>query len=171
MARKPWITAGFAIVYCSMSVNSTTVHDLYCLWGACPCLSWSAVAMRALTWVVFVPGFLHAMLCSGSSPSPTQQWAGHIAWHETIWQIFKCTHLKFMVYGCKQASKHTHTSGNAVPLVWSSFRLALITLYTSINRIMKSAVTSTPHYSYNHDFVPSYSEAIFLDTLPSILDL
>ena len=76
-----------------------------------------------------------------------------------------------MVYGCKQASKHTHTSGNAVPLVWGSFRLALITLYTSINRIMKSAVTSTPHYSYNHDFVPSYSEAIFLDTLPSILDL
>ena len=23
--------------------NSTTVRDLYCLWAACPCLSWSAV--------------------------------------------------------------------------------------------------------------------------------
>ena len=30
-------------------------HDLYCLWAACPCLSWSAIAIRALTWVVFVP--------------------------------------------------------------------------------------------------------------------
>ena len=29
--------------------------DLYCLWAARPCLSWSGIAMRALTWVIFVP--------------------------------------------------------------------------------------------------------------------
>ena len=103
MAQKPWITAEFVTVCCSMSmvsntlcshffgqwsycgythtltklhtevtrwisrayecrlcmdspeVNSTTVCDLYCLWAACNCLSWSAVAMRALTWVIFIP--------------------------------------------------------------------------------------------------------------------
>ena len=31
----------------------------YHLWTAYPCLSWSAVAMCALTWVVFAPGFFH----------------------------------------------------------------------------------------------------------------
>ena len=40
--------------------NSTTVRNLYRLWAACPCLSWSEVAKRALTWVVFAPGFFHA---------------------------------------------------------------------------------------------------------------
>ena len=43
----------------------------HCLWATCPCmpcLSWSAVAMHALTWVVFVsrPSFT-ATLRSGSA--------------------------------------------------------------------------------------------------------
>ena len=108
MAHKPWITAEFVTVCCSMSVvsntlcshffgqwsywgythaltklhtevmswisrahecrlcmdlpeaNSTTLRDLYCLWVACPCLSWSAVAKRVLTWVVSVASQLAA---------------------------------------------------------------------------------------------------------------
>ena len=32
---------------------------LHHLWAAYPCLSWSTVAMRALTWVIFTPGFFH----------------------------------------------------------------------------------------------------------------
>ena len=43
---------------------------------------------------------------------------------------FKRAHLKFTVYGRKEASKqaniHTHVR-NAVPLVWGSLRLAPIT--------------------------------------------
>ena len=41
-------------------------------------------------------------------------------------EIFKCAHLKFTVYGRKQASIHTHFR-NAVMLVWGSLRLAPIT--------------------------------------------
>ena len=54
-------------------------RDLYRLWAAYPCLSWSAVAMRALTWVVFVPraSFMPTQ-SSGSSPSPMRQRAGNI---------------------------------------------------------------------------------------------
>ena len=50
--------------------NSTIVRNLYRLWGACPCLSWSAVAMHVLTWVVSAPGFLVrylALIVAGSS--------------------------------------------------------------------------------------------------------
>ena len=43
-----------------------------CEQPACLCLSWSAVAMRALTWVVFVPrASFTPTLRSGSSPTPT----------------------------------------------------------------------------------------------------
>ena len=54
-------------------------RDLYRLWAAYPCLSWFAVAMRALTWVVFVPraSFMPTQ-SSGSSPSPMRQRAGNI---------------------------------------------------------------------------------------------
>ena len=31
-----------------MHLNWSIVRDLYCLWAACPCLSWSAVVMRVL---------------------------------------------------------------------------------------------------------------------------
>ena len=114
--------------------NSTTVRNLYCLRAACPCLSWSTVAMRALT--SFHGLHSDATLCS--SPSPMQQWAGHIActklpedlyrlFAHGLHEIFKCDHLKFTVCGHKQASKQTYihtTSVNAVTLVWGSLRLA-----------------------------------------------
>ena len=104
--------------------NSTTVCDLYCLWAACPCLSWSAVAMRALTWVVFVPrASFTPTQHSGSSPSSTQQWEWHIPCTKGLHEIFKYAHLKFTVYGHKHTYIHT-TSANAATLVWGSLRLA-----------------------------------------------
>ena len=84
------------------------------LWAACPCLSWSAVVMRALTWVVFVPrASFTSTLRSGSSPSPTQQRAGpshaqNYPWTFSLHEIFTCAHLKFAVYGRKQTDIHTH---------------------------------------------------------------
>ena len=60
--------------------NSTTMRDLHCLWAACSCLSWSAVAVRALTSAVFVPWVSFTpTLFSGSSPSRARQWTVHIA--------------------------------------------------------------------------------------------
>jgi len=53
--------------------NSITVHDMYCLWAACPCLQWSAVAMGVLTWIVFTPqASFTPTLHSGSSISHAQ---------------------------------------------------------------------------------------------------
>ena len=51
-----WISHAYESRLCMdlPEANSTTVRDLYCLWVACTCLSWSAVAMCALTWVVYV---------------------------------------------------------------------------------------------------------------------
>ena len=84
--------------------NST---NLYFLWAACPCLSWSVVAMCVLTWVVFVPQasrrrctpvvalHRHIITCT-KLPCPRT-----FSLHE----IFKCVHLKFTVYG----RKHTYT--------------------------------------------------------------
>ena len=40
-------------------------------------------------------------------------------------EVFKCAHLKFTVYGHKQANIHTHMC-NAVPIVWCSLRLVPI---------------------------------------------
>ena len=55
-------------------------HDLYCLGAACPCLSWSIIAMRVLTWVVFVPRASFTLtLRSGSSLCL------HRRMHETTW--------------------------------------------------------------------------------------
>ena len=65
-------------------------------------------------WVSFTP-----TLCSDSSPSPT------IDPRFSPCEIFKHAHLKFTVYGHKQASIHTHVR-NAVTLVWGSLRLASI---------------------------------------------
>ena len=57
------------------------------------------------------------MLRSSSSPSPTARWARHR--HKAIWprighsfslhEILKYAHLKFTVYGRKQASKQAYT--------------------------------------------------------------
>ena len=51
----------------AVSKTSLDIGDHTCwqtadrLWAACSCLSWSTVAMRVLTWVVFTPGFFHAV--------------------------------------------------------------------------------------------------------------
>ena len=60
-------------------VNSTTVHDLYCLWSSLPL----SVMVRSCHACVYLSrlrslGFT-PMLRSGSSPSLMRQRAGHIA--------------------------------------------------------------------------------------------
>ena len=49
-------------------------------------------------------------LRSGSSPSSTQQRAGHIACTRMfgLYEIFKCAHFKFKVYGRKQTYTQLH---------------------------------------------------------------
>ena len=88
-------------------VNSTTVRNLYHLWAACPCLSWSAVA---LTWAVSAPGFLHADAELWQWPFTMVPTAGTIQGHAfSLREIFKCTNSKFMVYGHKHANKQAYT--------------------------------------------------------------
>ena len=90
-----WISRAYGCRLCMDLPEVPWRCDLYCLWTACPCLPWSAVAMRALTWVVFVPwASFTPMLRSGSSISHAQK-LPHL--HE----IFKHAHS---VYGLK----HTH---------------------------------------------------------------
>ena len=95
-----WISHAYDCRLC----NCCPCHDLYRLWEACPCMPWSAIAMRALTWVVFIPrASFTPMLCSGSSL--------HRRMHESTFSlhgIFKFAHLKFTVYGRKQTDRHTH---------------------------------------------------------------
>ena len=110
--------------------NSITMHDLYCLWAACPCLPWSTVAMCALTWVVFVPwAFFTPTLHSGSSPSLTRQQTGHIACAKLpcLHEIFNYIHSFKICSIWPQTYVHT-TSANAVTLVWGSLWLAPIKL-------------------------------------------
>ena len=57
-------------------VNSTTVHDLTVPSLSNLPLSWSAVAMHVLTWVVFAQTSLHQSCTQAGSLTPT---AGHIA--------------------------------------------------------------------------------------------
>ena len=134
-ALTPQLWAEFLVL---MSVDYVwtylnTMRDLYCLWAACPCLSWSAVAMRALTWVVFVPrASFTSTLRSGSSPSPTRDsgvdplYARNYPWTFSLHEIFTCAHLNLTVDSIwPQTDIHT-TSANAVTLVRGSLRLAPI---------------------------------------------
>ena len=60
----------------------------------------------------------------------------------SIFEKYLNAHLKFTVYGHKQASKHIRTLThfrNAVPPVWGSLRLAPIS--TSVNLIKVSSHT------------------------------
>ena len=69
--------------------------------------------------------FFTPTLRSDSSPSPTID----LRQRFSLCEIFKHAHLKFTVYGRKQASKqasiHTHVH-NAVTLMWGSLMLAPI---------------------------------------------
>ena len=44
----------------ALPIARSKLDGTVCKQAAYPCLSWSAVAMCALTWVVFVPGFFYA---------------------------------------------------------------------------------------------------------------
>jgi len=128
MAHKPWITAEFVTVCCSMSmVSNTSCSHFFGQWsyrGYTHAFTklhtgvevnfsrlWVSIYMHGLTWselnysawfVLFVSSLpLSVMVCS--SPSPTWQWAGHIACMKGLHEIFKYAHLKFTVYG------HKHT--------------------------------------------------------------
>ena len=84
--------------------------------------------MRASTSVISAPGHQRCNLHdSGSSPSPTRLLSACMS---SVFVILKFNHahLKFTVYGHKQANIHTHVR-NAVPLVWGSLRLAPINCY------------------------------------------
>ena len=95
-----WISRAYECRLC----NCCPCQDLYRLWEACPCMPWSTIAMRALTWVVFVPrASFTPMLRSGSSL--------YRRMHKSMFSlhgIFKFSHLKFTVYGHKQTDRHTH---------------------------------------------------------------
>ena len=121
----------------------------YCLWAACPCLSLSTVAMRALTLVIFAPGFFHAGRLHSSFSTCAK---------------LKCTYL--FVNGHTQTCKHTHASCIAVSLVWGSLRLApiiLLIIHHSWNTIKHKM--QVPILSYCHASI-----CLLLQCNPSIMD-
>ena len=73
-----------------------TVRNLYHLWTASPCLSWSAVAMHTLAWVVFAPGFF-TPACTLAVALQWLHWQRKTTgeWPFSLHEIFKCTHLKY----------------------------------------------------------------------------
>ena len=100
-------------------LNYCACQDLYCLWAACPCLSWSAVAMRASSSFLELPSCRHFALAvalhwrdSGLDPS-------HAQTTFILHEIFTCTYNGIW----PQTDIHT-TSANAVTLVWGLLKLA-----------------------------------------------
>ena len=126
---KRWISYAYECQLCMHlpEANSTTVHDMYCLWAALSVMVRSCHA--CVNWVVFIPRASHGC-CTlpvalhqrdsglGISHSHARNYLRTFNLHE----IFKCAHLKFMVYGRKQTYIHT-TSANAVTLVWGLLTL------------------------------------------------
>ena len=112
-------------------LNYCACQDLYCLWAACPCLSWSAVAMCALSSFLGLPSRRRCALAvalhrrdSGLDPLHARNYI------QSSWNIYM---RLFKIYGIwPQTDKHTHnfrkcshaSVGNAVMLVWGSLRLA-----------------------------------------------
>ena len=112
-----------------MSVDFNAWTYTWCMictvWAAYPCLSWSAVAMRANPnpWVVFIPwASFTPTLRSRSSPSSMRQRAGHIACTKLPKDIQSSWMHSFKIYGIwPQTDRHIYihtTSANAVTLVW-----------------------------------------------------
>ena len=141
MAFKPWITAEFVTICCSMSVvmklcadismvkeatkathtwtklhtevlswisslcddyawtfpeaNSTTVCDLYHLWAARPCLSWSAVALCVFNMSCLHSGLLYAdaALAFSRSVSLWLDSEGSIVLEHKFWQALACMQI------------------------------------------------------------------------------
>ena len=147
MAHKPWITAEFVIIYCSMSVvsktvmswfscayqcrlcmdlpevNSTTVHDLHCEQPALVCHGPQLPCVNFLG----LPSRRRCALAvalhgrgRGLGISHARNYPRTFSLHE----IFKCTHLK--IYNIWPLTDIHTTSKNTVTLVWGSLRLAPI---------------------------------------------
>ena len=113
-----WICWGYECRLCMdlhvPETNSVTVRDLYCLWAACPFLSWFTVAMCALSWIVFVPRASH-QCCALAVALHQLMWqrAGRNACIKppedvrSSWNISMCS---FKIYGIwPQADIHTCT--------------------------------------------------------------
>ena len=111
-------------------LKRTQLQYVICtVWTACPCLSWSAVAMRALTWVIFVPQASHRRC---ALVVPLHRWPITCTkLPEDVrasWNInFKCAYLKFTVYSHKRIHNFrmqcSHASvglAQAGPKLWSA---------------------------------------------------
>ena len=131
-------------------------RDLYCLWVACPCLSWSTVAMCALTWVVFVPRASRRR-CALAVPLHRRDSGLGISHARKLRSVFM-KYLKmrlFKIFGIwPQADIHTYihtyihtTSANAVALVWGSLRLARI--ISRGKNLPLCMYEVTPYYKYS----------------------
>ena len=100
----------FSRLWVSIMHGLTWSELNYYAWfrAACPCLSWSAVAVRALISAVFVLwASFTPTLCSGSSPSRVRQWTLHIyRMHETTFRLHEMR--SFKIYGIwPQTDIHT----------------------------------------------------------------
>ena len=144
--------------------NSTTVRDLYCLWAACLCLSWSAVVMRALTWVVFIPRASRRCCAlavalhwrdSGLGISHARNYPRTFSFHE----IFKCARLQFYSIWL-QTDIHTHNFRKCSHASVGSIRVA------PTRQLLweVKATVSRSHLTYMHNPNPnlvSFRDYIF----------
>ena len=99
-------------------VNWTnTVRDLYRLWAACPCLPWSAVAMRVLTWVVFTLSFFHADIALQQQPFTNRGLGTRISKDiQCLWNILNALYGIWLQVSKKQTYTHTHIYACSVGL-------------------------------------------------------
>ena len=120
-----WISRAYMSVdYAWTYLKRTQLQCVICTVSSLPL---SVMVRSCHACVVFFPRASFTLtLRSGSSPSPTRQWAGHIACTCTkgFHEIFKYAHLKFTVCG-RSIDSPTYTRvRKAVTLVWGSLRLA-----------------------------------------------
>ena len=97
--------------------NLTTVCNIICTVCEQPalvCHGPQLPCVRSLELSSLRVSFM-STLRSGSSPSLTAGWAQDYPRMFSLCEIFKYAHLKFTVYGRKQASKHTHAHVQCSP--------------------------------------------------------
>ena len=99
--------------------QTCTVH-----WTACPRLSWSAVAMHALTWVVFT---LKCWRCIPAIVLLTDSRLG-MRTFQCLHELFKCAQLKFTVYGQKQTYTNV-LNGVSIMQACPNHYIVLISLF------------------------------------------
>ena len=127
-----WISAAYD---CRLCIGLTWSKLNYCAWLPPPVSSLPLSVMVHSCPVCINLSHLRSGLPSHqccSSPLLTRQWAGHIAWHKTLYRCSVFMKYLFKIYGI-WPQVYTH-SANAVPLVWGSLRLApIITRLQSIH--------------------------------------